>query len=174
RPGFTVIAVLSLALGIGAKTAIFSLVNALLLRRAPIPHPEQIVEVYQKHKSVSFAPWSYPDYVAFRDATKELFTRVSIGQFTIVPRDMGDHVETLPAELVNGDYFPLLGLQPSAGRLFGPEDDIAPGAHPVVVLGYDYWQRAYAGERSVVGREVRLGGRGYTIVGVAPRAWEGT
>jgi predicted permease len=174
RPGFTVVALLSLMLGIGANTAVFSLVNAILLRHTPIPHPEQIAEVYQRQSDFPFAPFSYPDYVDFRRASAGTFSEISISQFSIAALDAGDHVESLTAELVNGDYFPLLGLRAQVGRLLGPEDDVAPGAHPVVVLSHDYWQRAFASERTVVGRTMRLAGREYTIIGVAPGTYTGT
>lgn len=171
---FTSVAVLSLALGIGANTAVFSLVDALLLRRPAVAHPEQIVELYQRQPSFPFAPFSYPDAVALRTALPGVFSRLSLAEFAPVPRDMGDHVETLFTELVNGDYFPLLGLAPQAGRLLGAEDDVAAGAHPVVVLSDDYWHRAFGGDRTVVGRAIRLGGREYTIVGIAPKSYAGT
>jgi predicted permease len=174
RPGFTVVALLSLMLGIGANTAVFSLVNAILLRHTPIPHPEQIAEVYQRQSDFPFAPFSYPDYVDFRRASAGTFSEISISQFSIAALDAGDHVESLTAELVNGDYFPLLGLRAQVGRLLGPEDDVAPGAHPVVVLSHDYWQRAFASEPTVVGRKMRLAGREYTIIGVAPGTYTGT
>ncbi|HUQ80424.1 MAG TPA: ABC transporter permease, partial [Gemmatimonadaceae bacterium] len=174
RPGFTVVALLSLMLGIGANTAVFSLVNAILLRHTSIPHPEQIAEVYQRQNDFPFAPFSYPDYVDFRRASAGTFSEVSISQFAVVALDAGDHVESLTAELVNGDYFRLLGLRAQVGRLLGPEDDAAPGAHPVVVLSHDYWQRAFAGEPTVVGRRMRLSGREYTIIGVAPGNYTGT
>src|SRR5215469_9604040 len=173
RPGFTLVALLSLTLGIGANTAVFSLVNAILLRRAPIPHPEQIAEVYQKQSDFPYAPFSYPDYVDFRRATAGTFTQMSISAFTVAAHDLGDHVESLMGELVNGDYFPLLGLRPAAGRLFGPQDDVTPGAHPVVILSHDYWQRVFGGDPSAVGRKMRLSGREYTIVGVAPASYTG-
>ena len=173
RPGFTLVAILSLTLGIGANTAVFSLVNAILLRRAPIPQRERIAEVYQRQTDFPYSPFSYPDYVDFRRETADIFSQVSISSFTVAARDMGDHVETIFGELVNGDYFPLLGLQPTVGRLLGHEDDVSPGAHPVVVLSYEYWQRAFAGDRSVVGRTMRLSGRQYTIIGVAPMSYSG-
>jgi macrolide transport system ATP-binding/permease protein len=173
RPGFTLVALLSLALGIGVNTAVFSLVNAILLRRAPIPHPEQIAEVYVKQADFPFSPFSYPDYDDFRRATTGTFTQVSISSFTVAAHDLGDHVESLMGELVNGDYFPLLGLQPAAGRLLGPGDDVTPGAHPVIVISHDYWQRAFGGDPSVVGRKMRLSGREYSIVGVAPASYTG-
>ena len=162
-----------MTLGIGANTAVFSLVNAILLRKAPIPHLEQIAEVYQKQTDFPYAPFSYPDYVDFRRATAGTFSQVSISLFTIAAHDLGDHVESLMGELVNGDYFPLLGLRPAAGRLLGPQDDVTPGAHPVVVLSHDYWQRAFASDPSAVGRAIHLSGRDYTIVGVAPASYTG-
>jgi predicted permease len=174
RPGFTLVALLSLTLGIGANTAVFSLVNAILLRRAPIPHPEQIVEVYQRQLDFPFSPFSYPDYVDFRRATATTFSQISVSLFTVAAYDVGDHVESLMGELVNGDYFPLLGLRPALGRLLGPADDVAPGAHPVVVLSHDYWQRNFASDPKVVGRSMRLAGHQYTIVGVSPASYTGS
>jgi predicted permease len=161
-------------LGIGVNTGVFSLVNAILLRRPPIPHPEQIAEIYQHQNDFPYAPFSYPDYLDFKRAAAATFSQISISQFTMVAHDMGDRVESLTGELVNGDYFPLLGLHAQVGRLLGPEDDVAPGAHAVVVLSHDYWQRSLAGDPTVVGRTMRLGGRQYTIVGVAPSSYTGT
>ena len=174
RAGFTVVAVLSLALGIGANTAIFTLVDAVLLRRPPVPHRERIAEIYDHQPSFSYAPFSYPDYVDLRDAAHGLFSQLSAAEYTAVPRDLGDHEETLFSELVNGDYFPLLELRPQAGRLIGPEDDVANGASPVAVLSSDYWHRAFGADPGVVGRQIRLAGRSYTIIGVAPAGYEGT
>ena len=174
RVGFTVVAVLSLALGIGANTAIFSLIDAVLLRRAPLPDAARVVEIYQRQANFPYAPFSYPDYRDFRDATRSIFTQISISQYTIAPRDMGDRVETMTGELVNGDYFRLLGLAPAAGRLLGPEDDVSPGAHPVIVLSYDYWQRYFDRDPHVVGKALRLAGRDYTVVGVAPKSYAGS
>jgi predicted permease len=173
RPGFTLVALLSLTLGIGANSAVFSLVNAILLRRAPIPQPERIVEIYQRQTDFPYAPFSYPDYVDFRRATAKTFSQLSFSEFTVAARDAGDHVESLMGELVNGDYFPLLGLRAHVGRLLGHEDDVTPGGHPVVVLSYDFWRREFAGDPSAVGRTMRLGGHQYTIVGVAPKSYSG-
>ena len=173
RPGFTIVALLSLTLGIGANTAVFSLVNAILLRRAPIPHPEQITELVQNQPDFPFSPFSYPDYVDFKRAAVGTYSQIAMSQFTVAAYDVGDHVESLMGELVNGDYFPLLGLRPTLGRLIGPEDDVSPGAHPVVVLSHDYWQRAFAGDPNVVGRMIRLSGHQYTIIGVAPKEYGG-
>jgi predicted permease len=173
RPGFTFVALLSLTLGIGANTAVFSLVNAILLRRAPIPEPERVAEIYQRQTDFPYAPFSYPDYVDLRRAAVGTFSQISISQFTAAARDMGDHVESLTGEIVNGDYFPLLGLRAQVGRLIGPQDDATPGAHPVVVISYEYWQHAFGGNPGAVGQTMRLSGRQYTIVGVAPKAYSG-
>ena len=174
RVGFTLVAVLSLALGIGANTAIFSLIDAILLRRVAIPHAEQLAEVYQHQPQFAYAPFSYPDYRDFRDATRSVFTQLSISQYAIAARDMGDHVETMTGEMVNGDYFRLLGIMPVVGRLLGPEDDVSPGAHPVIVISYDYWTRYFNRDPRVVGQKLRLAGRDYTVVGVAPKAYAGS
>lgn len=174
RVGFTAVAVLSLALGIGANTAIFSLVDAVLLRRAPIPAPERVIEIYLRQPRFPLSPFSHPDYRDLRDATRAVFSEISVSRFTAASRDLGDHVETMMGEAVNGDYFPLLGIRPVIGRLLGPEDDIAPGAHPVVVLSYDCWQRDFNGDPHVVGKTLRLGSRSYTVVGVAPRSFAGS
>ena len=173
RIGFTLIAVISLGLGIGVNTAAFSLIDAVILRKTPTVHSERVAELdLTDHGHIS-GPLSYPDLRDLREEGAGVFSQMAIEQFSMFPRDAGDHVESLTGELVNGDYFSLIGLEPVVGRLLGPQDDIARGAHPVLVLGYSYWMSDFGGHRDVVGREMRLGGRAYTIVGVAPKAIEG-
>lgn len=173
RLGFTVIAVLSLALGIGANTAAFSLINAILFHKTPLKSPERVVDIYEARDNRVAGPLSYPDYVDLRNQSRAVFSQLSLSKLSVVSRDMNDHVETVISELVNGDFFPLLGLAPQAGRLLGPDDDVAQGAHPVVVLSDDYWRTAFGADPSVVGRQLRLSGRMYTVVGVAPKAIQG-
>ena len=173
RIGFTAVAIMSLGLGIGVNTAAFSLVNAIILRKTPLPRPDRVAEVYVGYGSKILGPFSYPDYKDLREAGRGVFRQFSLAMFSVVPRDMGDRVETLTAQLVNGDYFPLIGLAPRVGRLLGHEDDVAAGAHPVVVLSYDYWHRAFADDPTVVGQTLRLAGRPFTVVGVAPKGIEG-
>ena len=172
-PGFTLIALLSLALGIGANTAAFSLVNAILLRRPPLAQPERLVEIHLSSDDFAFTPFSYPDYEDLQRVSGQVFAGIAASQLTAVPNDHGGRVESVLAELVNGSYFPVLGLRPALGRLLGPEDHVARGGHPVAVLAYDYWKNTFAGDPNVVGREIRLAGRPYTIVGVGPREYEG-
>jgi hypothetical protein len=167
-PGFTVTAVVSLALGIGANTAIFSLVNAILLRHLPFRTPEELVDVYESNPDLPYTPFSYPDYADFRDGTREVFSEVLASRIVLLQVESRSSVEVAAGEAVTGNYFPGLGVRAHLGRTLLPQDDIARGAHPVVMLGYGHWQRAFGGDPGVVGREIRLGGRPYTIVGVAP------
>src|SRR4051812_40953873 len=146
RAGFTAIAILSLGLGIGVNTAAFSLVNAIVLRKTPLPQPERVAEIYETRDGQLAGPFSYPDYRDLRERSRDVFKQFSLSGFAAVPRDLGDHMETLTAELVNGDYFALIGMPPAAGRLLDRSDDVSPGGHPVVVLSYDYWQRAFDGD----------------------------
>ncbi|HEX5913226.1 MAG TPA: ABC transporter permease, partial [Rubrobacter sp.] len=162
-PGFTLIALLSLALGIGANTAAFSLVNAILLRRPPLAQPERLVEIHLSGDDFPFTPFSYPDYVDLQRASEQAFAGIAASQLLPVPRDLGGRVESVLAEAVNGSYFPVLGLRPALGRLLGPEDHIVRGGHPVAVLAYEYWKSTFGGDASVVGREIRIAGRPYTI-----------
>src|SRR6185369_14513092 len=108
-PGFTLIAVASLALGIGANTAIFSLVQAILLRPTPVVQPDRVVEIWLNNPDFPYSPFSIPDFRDLQRATADIFTSSYGSQLNLIPRDMGDHVESLPGELVTGDYFTTLG-----------------------------------------------------------------
>jgi hypothetical protein len=151
RAAFTTIAVVSVGLGIGANTAAFSLVNAIILRKTPVVRAERVAELDMANQQGFTGPLSYPDAKDLREQARGIFSQFSVTTFFPLPRDMGDHVETLMGELVNGDYFTLIGLHPVVGRLLGPEDDIARGAHPVVVLGYRYWMSGFGGDQGAVG-----------------------
>ncbi len=174
NPGFTATAVLSLALGIGANTAIFSLVNAVLLRELPVRAPEELLEVYVSTPDFEFNVFSYPDYEDLRDGTGEVFAGIGATRLLLSQVDLKGGVETLIGELVSGSFFPVLGVDAQLGRTLLPEDDVSPGGHPVVMLSHDYWQERYGGDRAIVGRQIRLGGRAYTIVGVAPESYSGS
>ncbi len=171
--GFTAIAVLSIGLGVGVNTAAFTLVNAIILRKTPIVRADRVAELDMANERGTSGPLSYVDVKDLREQSSGTFSQIGIAKFTAFTRDFGDHVETLTGELVNGEYFPLIGLPPVVGRLLGPEDDVAPGAHPVVVLGYDYWMSSFAGDRNVVGRKLRLSGREFTVIGVASSRIDG-
>ena len=176
RPAFTAVAVLSLALGIGANTVIFSLVNAIILRDSPIERPEEIVNLYLHQASFAYSTFSYPDFEDVRDGTTEVFSEVATSQFlpAQVDRTEGGGVSLVPVEAVTGNYFPMLGIEAALGRTLLPSDDVSRGGHPVVMLDYRYWQSAFGGDPDVIGREMRVGGRTYTVIGVGPPDFTGT
>jgi predicted permease len=173
-PGFTFTAVLSLALGIGANSAMFSLVNSVLIRDLPVRAPEELVEVYTSESDgYPYATSSYLDYADLRDES-DVFSAV-VGSRTFISRlDGGGEPMVVFGELVSGDYFQVLGVPMALGRPFLPEEDVTPGSHPVVILGYQTWMQQYGGRRDVLGETVRLDNRAFTVVGVAPEAFTGT
>lgn len=172
-PGFTAVAVLSLALGIGANSAIFSIVNALLLRGAPVEDVGSLVEVYTEDSNgYPYATSSYPDYADLRDGN-EVFSDV-IGYNTFIAQsEREDEIDLTMGELVSGNYFQALGVHASLGRTFLPEEDVTAGTHPVVVLGHAFWERAFGSDPAVLGRTIHLLQAPYTIVGVAPDGFNG-
>ena len=163
RPAFTAVAILSLALGIGANTAIFSLVNAVILRRSPVERPEEVVNLYLHQASFEFGTLSYPDFEDVRDGAADVFSDIAASQFVplTIDRAEGGGVGMAPAEAVTGSYFPMLGIEAVVGRTLLPSDDVSRGGHPVVMLDHRYWQSAFAGDPDVVGRQMRVGGRAY-------------
>jgi predicted permease len=169
------IAILSLVFGIGANTAIFSLINALLLRTLPVPSPQELrfVAANPAEPRVS---WNYPDYCAFRDGTNLPLAAASgvrsIGLQT--SEAAGEAAELAQSQFVTGNYFAVLGVRPEVGRLFNAADDRQLGAAPYAVLGYDYWRTRFAGDPRVVGRTVRVSGYPLTVIGVVQRGFKGT
>jgi predicted permease len=178
NPGFTAAAIFTLALGIGANTAIFSILDQIALRKLPVRDPDALVVLdgpgpYRgaSHVNSSFStPFSYPMYKDLRDEA----TTVSgmLARFpTGVTLGQGDSTRIANAEIVSGNYFDVLGLEPAAGRLFHASDDRTKLAHPVAVLGWAAFQRDFGGNPSVVGRTVLVNAQPMTVVGVAPKAF---
>jgi predicted permease len=166
--GFTAVAVLTLALGIGANTAIFSLTNALLLRSLPVPQPEQLVTVSRGDGSGE--PLSYPDFVALRERNEAL-SGLAASHFAEVSFGNGSRSEMLRGELVSSDYFDVLRLQPALGRGFLPEEERS--AQPVVVLSHGLWQSRFGGKAQIIGQTITLHRQQYTVIGVAPAGFNG-
>jgi len=173
-PGFTIVAVLSLALGIGANTAMFSLVNAVLLRALPVSDPDRLVEVYTSEPNgYAASTSSYPDFVDLREGN-DVFEDV-IGERTVIARvDRDGEPGVAFGEVVSWDFFDVLGVRMALGRSFLPEEDVTPMTDAVVILGYRMWRNEYGGDPGIVGRTVRLSGRPFTVVGVAPEKFNGT
>jgi predicted permease len=165
-PGFTIAAVVALALGIGATTAIFSVVDAVLLRPLPYADPDRLTVVLHGGRD-PVAPANYLDWR--REASA--FTRMGAAEYWQTNLSGGDRPERVLGLHVTADILPLLGVPPLLGRVFAPEEDAA-GRDHVVVLGYRIWQRRFGGDPSVVGRTVALDGAAYAVVGVMPRGFE--
>jgi putative ABC transport system permease protein len=166
-PGFTAVTVFTLALGIGANTAIFSVVNAVLLRPLPYRSPEQLVQIWQTDlkSKTSQVPPSYPDFLDWR-AQNHVFQSVAVynwATFTLTGSREPIHVDGLVA---TADLFSVLGVRPALGRLFFPEED-QPGRH-AVILSHDLWQQRFDSDPAVVGRSVRLNRMDFVVVGVMP------
>jgi putative ABC transport system permease protein len=173
-PGFTLVAMLSLALGIGANVSIFSLVNTILLRPLPVERPDQIVSVFPSAQSASgVAVFSYPNYVDFRDRN-EVFSGLITTRFAPISLSVNGKNERVWGYMVSGNYFDVLGVKPILGRSFTPEEDRERGAHPVVVLSYACWKGRFGGDSGIVDRTVILNGRSFTVIGVAPEGFQGT
>ena len=186
--GFTTMAVLSLALGIGANTAIFSLLDAVLLKRLPIAQPEQLVVVATSASGLtgtafsgspasavisSFSyPFSYPIFRELRDKTP-----IFSGMFghDVLPMSMSDGAQTerVLGELVSGNFFSVLGVHPYRGRMFTEADDETPGAHPVAIVSYNFWKRSFGADPEIVGQTIKLNGYPFEIIGVTEPGFNG-
>ena len=173
RPGFVAIAVITLALGIGANTAIFSLVNTVLLRSLPVDRPGEIVSIAVRGRDDSFSAFSHPNYIDFRDRN-DVLSGLLLYRFVPLSLSRDGNNERIWAYLVSGNYFDVLGVKAVQGRTFLPEEDKTPLSHPVVVLSYDSWQRRFGGDPNLVGRDVLINNRQFRVIGVAPQAFKGT
>jgi predicted permease len=171
RPGLAGAAVLALALGCGANTAVFTLVNAAFLRSLPVRGPERLVAIYGTDREGStYDRISYLNYLDYRERVHAFSGILAYQGFGIgLGGDGGGRTERVTGRGVSGNYFDVLGVEAALGRTFRPEEDGAPGAHPVAVIGDGLWRRRFGADPGVVGRKVLLNGHPFTIVGVLPR-----
>jgi macrolide transport system ATP-binding/permease protein len=172
-PGFTVVALLSLTLGIGANTAIFSLLNTAALRPLPVERADELVSVANATGQGAFPTLSYPNYRDLRDRS-DAFSGLIAYRFAPLSMSYDGVNERLWGYVVTGNYFEVLGVRAAIGRLLSPDDDRLPGAHPVAVVSYECWQRRFGGTPDVLGKSLVVNGRAYTVVGVAPEGFFGT
>jgi macrolide transport system ATP-binding/permease protein len=170
--GFTVAAVLCLALGIGANTAIFSLASAVLWRPLPVSQPGQLVEII-RGDGMNGNALSYPDYLAI-SARNDTLAGLAISSVTDLILSRGSQSQVIAGEVVSGNYFDVLGVLPAVGRAFLPEEDRVPDAHPVVVVSHDFWQGQLDGDPQLVGKTITLNQHHFTVVGIAPAGFRGT
>ena len=176
-PAFTLVVVLTLALGIGANAAIFSLTDQVLLRLLPVKDPQQLVLLDGpgafQGRVYNNGTFSFPMYRDFRDRTPVFSGVIARFPAPFTMTAAGGQAERVNGELVTGNFFDVLGVRPIVGRLFTPDDDRTPGGHPVAVLMHDYWARRFASDPGVLNRTIALNGMPMTIVGVAPPGFRG-
>jgi putative ABC transport system permease protein len=173
-PAVTVVIVVTLALGIGANTAIFGIVNGFLLRPLPVRNPEEItvLAIQQKDAPVGSSGFAYPEFVDFREQAKT-FSNVFAIVLSNVQMAFKGESEQCFANYVSKGFFTALGVKPAAGRLLLPNEGETPGEPLIAVLGYSYWQKRFHGDPGVVGQQVEINGKAATIVGVVPRQFQG-
>ncbi len=180
NPGFTAIAVLTLALGIGANTAIFSLMNQILLRQLPIQNPSELVVLHDpgpltgrlSSDGDNTESFSYPMYKGLREGSASVCGMLARSSFSASLATQGQ-TERGHGELVSGNYFDVLGVPPAIGRVFSPDDDRIPGGHPLAVLSYNYWTRRFGGDPNVLNKAILVNSVEMTIVGVARAGFTG-
>jgi putative ABC transport system permease protein len=170
NPGFTAVTILTLALGIGVNTAIFSVINAVLLRPLPFRAPNQLCIVTEQLPSVPVVGPSYENFQDFRDRAKS-FSAMSATRITTLTLTGSSEPERLPAQMTSASMFPLLGVSARLGRTFAAEEDRA-GGPQVVMLGYGFWRRHFAGSEDALGKSLILDNKSYTIIGVLPADYQ--
>jgi len=173
RPGFTLVAVLSLGLGIGVTSAMFSFANAVILRPLPVADVDSLVAVYTANAGGDrYGPVSYPDYADLRDRN-EVFTGLAAQIYLPMALKTGDRSEVVVGQLVSWNYWSVLGVDPILGRSFFPEEDATNDSHPVAILSYRSWVRAFEADPQAIGAEVVINGHTFTVIGVAPEGFRG-
>jgi macrolide transport system ATP-binding/permease protein len=174
NPGFTAVAILTLALGIGANTAIFSLVDAFLLRPLPVKDPAQVTTLaYQLKGGSLINVFSVPDYRDIREQTRSVFSDVMAYQISLDGLSVNGKADRIVTSYVAGNFFGCLGIKPALGRFILPSEEESPSGSPVLVLGYSYWMTRFGGDPEIVGRKASVDGHPVTIIGVAPEGFHG-
>ncbi len=174
NPGFAIIGIVTLALGMAVNTTLFSVINGFLLRPLPVPHPEQITVLALQQSSLpGNHHFSYPDFEELRDQTAS-FIDILAFRVTLAELAVGQRADHCVMSRVSSNYFSSLGVKPAYGRLILPTEGRTPGADPVIVLGYSYWRKRFAGDPDVVGKKVELNQHPFTVIGVTPEEFKGT
>ena len=168
RPGFTIVAILTLALGIGINTTVFSLANSVFLRQLPVASPQNLVWIFSDRDSST----SYPEYLEYQQQT-QLFDGVMAYEWVGLNLGSNGQSERVEGTLVSGNYFDVLGVKAEVGRTFLPDEDMTPGASPVAVISHNLWQRRFNSDATVAGKSMVLNGIQFTIVGVTPPDFAG-
>lgn len=174
NPGFAIIGIVTLALGMAVNTTLFSVINGFLLRPLPVPHPEQITVLsLQQPEIPGEHRFSYPDYQDLRSQT-DTFSDLMAYRVALVSIAVDNRADHCIISRVSSNFFSALGVQPAYGRLILPSEGQTPGADPIIVLGYSYWRRKFNSDPNVAGKKVEINGLPFTVVGVAPKEFHGT
>src|ERR1700733_1869530 len=168
-PGFTTVAVLTLALGIGANTAIFSIVNGVLLNPLPYPHPQELAVLYEHTSNFEKSSISYPNFLDWQ-RTNSTFASMAAYRHEDFNTTGSGEPDRVGGGMVSSEFFPALGVKPLLGRIFATDED-RPGAAPVVLLAEGFWQRRFGSDRDIIGKRIIMDGDAYTIVGVIPASF---
>ncbi|MBA3323260.1 MAG: ABC transporter permease [Pyrinomonadaceae bacterium] len=178
-PGFTLVAVVTLALGIGANSAIFSGVSAFVLRPLPVEEPERVVRVFESsggmgdHGPELAGSFSFPDYADYRDQA-QVFDGLTAQRLVQAALSRDAENDVIWGEMVSGNFFDALRIRPALGRAILPEEDTTPGAHPVVVISQNLWRNRFDANPNIINQNVSLNGQPFTIIGVAPKGFTGS
>lgn len=174
NPAFTAVAVITLALGIGLNSAIFSLVNAVLFKPLPVERPDELATVWNTGTvgMLTHQPMAYLDYAELRDSNR---TFESLAAYALAPLalERGDESEMVIGQIVTENYFHTLGVRAAIGRTFLPEESRQRVANPYLVLNHSAWQRRFGGDPGIVGKTMRVNGHAFTVVGVAQQGFDG-
>jgi predicted permease len=171
-PGFFAVAILSLALGIGANTSIFSVVNAALLRPLPVTEPDRLAFLFNGSQANPYGTSSYPDYVEYRDKNEVFSDVLSYSSITVSARS-DDLTDLLSGSIVSGNFFDVLGVRAALGRTFRPEEDQTPNTHRVMLISHGLWERRFGADPGLIGQQLTLNGHSFTIIGVTPAGFNG-
>jgi macrolide transport system ATP-binding/permease protein len=174
QPGVAAVTIISLALAIGANTAIFTLVNSALLRPLPVEEPNQLLRVFLSYQDgPDYGAFSHRDYLNLREKSG-VFSGLAAQREAVFGLGQGAEIEPVQGVVVSGNYFDVLRVKPAAGRAFLPEEDSTPGSHPVAVISHRLWGRRFTYNPNVVGMTLTLNGHNFTVIGVAPESFTGT
>jgi ABC-type antimicrobial peptide transport system permease subunit len=174
NPGFALTAIVSIALGIGANSAIFAVADGMLLRPLPVPNPSNIVSLKSRTPSGNFEGVSYPDFLDIRDKNRSFENLVA---FDLAAAGFAKDAATQPqlkvGLLVSGNFFSALNVQPESGRAFNSDEDRVPGRDAVIVISQDLWKSEFGADPSIIGRKVRLNGLDFAVIGITSESFTG-
>src|SRR5262245_29872872 len=171
-PGITLIAVFTISFGIGANSAIFTLLDKVLIRALPVEQPQQLV-TFVEDAGGEPAIFSYPMYAELRERGEVLSGLLAYFQRPFSLSD-GTQTERVTGQIVSGNYFATLGVRPALGRFFLPEEDRTPGTHPVVIISHGLWWRRFGADPGLIGKTISVNGYRYTVIGITPSEFTGT